>query len=106
MFFEQLGSYYNLLVQAFRLGCLEITVQCHSLEDLERLWSDYLSGRLNDLAQRCLVTDELKRKLIVETLELKTTIAEESYLNCKKAFKEKSREFLKTLLLCSIHTKA
>ena len=49
-------------------------------------------GELNDLAERCLVTDKLKKKLNVETVQLKTSIAEESYMRCKKALLEKSRE--------------
>ena len=91
-FFHGIQTAYNLLVRNFRIGCLEITVECVNLEGLERLWNDYQSGDLNDLAERCLVTDKLKKKLNVETVQLKTSIAEESYMRCKKALLEKSRE--------------
>lgn len=91
-FFQCLQKSYNLLVTKFGLGCLEVTVECVNLEGLERLWNDYQSGYLNDLAERCLVTDKLKKKLNVETVQLKTSIAEESYMCCKKALLEKSRE--------------
>ena len=91
-FFQCLQKSYNLLVTKFGLGCLEVTVECVNLEGLERLWNDYQSGYLDDLAERCLVTDKLKKKLNVETVQLKTSIAEESYMRCKKALLEKSRE--------------
>ena len=92
LFFHRLQISYNLLVKKFGIGCLEITVECVNLEGLERLWNDYQSGELNDLAERCLVTDKLKKKLNVETVQLETSIAEESYMRCKKALLEKSRE--------------
>ena len=91
-FFQGLQKSYNLLVKKFGIGCLEITVECVNLEGLERLWNDYQSGELDDLAERCLVTDKLKKKLNVETVQLKTSIAEESYMHCKEALMEKSRK--------------
>ena len=73
-------------------GSLKITVQCPSLESLESLWNGYCSGCLNDIVERFLVTDELKRKLRIDNVRLKTTIEEENYLVCKKAFMENSGE--------------
>ena len=73
-------------------GSLIITVQCPSLESLESLWNGYCSGYLNDIVERFLVTDELKRKLGIDNVRLKTTIEEENYLVCKKAFMENSGE--------------
>ena len=93
-FFRQLEDIHNALVKAFKLGCLEITVQCPTLESLESLWIDYCSGHLNEVAERFLVSNELKRKLNLETVRLKTTISEESYFMCKKAIMEMSRKFL------------
>ena len=94
-FFKQLEDSHNVLVKALNLGCLEIIVQCPTLESLESLWSDYCSGHLNEVAERFLVTDELKRKLNLETVKLTTTISEENYFMCKKAIMEMSRKFLK-----------
>ena len=74
-------------------GSLIITVQCPSLQSLESLWNGYCSGYLNDIVERFLVTDELKRKLRIDNVRLKTTIEEENYLVCKKAFMENSGEF-------------
>ena len=93
--FEYIKERYNSLVTAFGLGCLEITVQCPTLGSLESLWSDYCSGHLNEVAERFLVTNELKRKLNVENVRLETTISEENYLMCKKSIIETSRKFLK-----------
>ena len=73
-------------------GSLIITVQCPNLESLESLWNDYQSGHLNDIAETFLVTDELKRKLRMDNINLKTTIEEENYLICKMAFMEISGE--------------
>ena len=38
--------------------------------------------------RRYLVTNEMKEKLDLETVYLKTTILEEDYLNCKEALME------------------
>ena len=103
-FFQGLQKCYNLLVKKFGIGCLEITVECVNLEGLERLWNDYQSGELDDLAERCLVTDKLKTKLNVETVELKTSIAEESYMRCKEALMEKSRKSRKCHKLTYVFT--
>ena len=62
-----------------------IVVECPTLESLERLWADYLTGHLDKVAEQYLVPEEIKNELNLETIHLKTTIEEESYLNCKKA---------------------
>lgn len=92
---KHIEEVYNSLVKAFGLGCLELTVQCLTLESLGRLWKDYCAGHLNKVAERFLVTSELKRKLTLETVRLNTTISEENYLMCKKAIMENSRKFLR-----------
>ena len=74
-------------------GSLILTVQCFTLEGLEMLWNDYRSGCLNDIAERFLVTGELKRKLNLENFRLTITIEEENYLICKKTLMEKTGEF-------------
>ena len=79
-------------VMMVQSGSLIITVQCPTLESLESLWNGYSSGYLNDIVERFLVTDELKRKLGMDNVRLKTTIEEENYLICKKAFVENSGE--------------
>ena len=90
---EFLEKAYHVALVSVNVGSLEIVVRCPNLESLERLWSDYLSGRLNEEAERYLMTDEVKRKLNLETVNLTTTIEERNYLICRKAFMEMSGTF-------------
>ena len=90
---EFLKKVYEVAVMMVKSGSLIITVQCLTLKSLESLWNDYCSGYLNDIVERFLVTDEIKRKLGMDNVRLKTTIEEEKYLICKKAFLENSGEW-------------
>ena len=90
---EHIHRTYNLALNCVGLGCLEISLQCPSLESLERLWSDYQSGHLNDVAERYLVTDDIKKKLNLKNVRLTTTIEDENYRICKKILMEKLCEF-------------
>ena len=89
---EYLEKAFNVAILMVESGSLIITVQCPNLESLESLWNDYQSGHLNDIAETFLVTGELKRKLGMDNIRLKTTIEEENYLICKMAFMESSGE--------------
>ena len=89
-FIEHMAKIYELALESVKTGSLVITVKCPTLESLERLWKDYQSGCLNSIAERFLVTDELKRKLRLDNIRLETTIEEENYLICKRAFLENS----------------
>ena len=89
---EYIVDTHKVATKSVGLGSLEITFECTSLESLASLWSDYQSGHLNDIAERCLVTDDIRRKLNFENVRLKTTIDEENYRMCKKILKEKSCE--------------
>ena len=89
---EYLKEAYKVAIRMVESGSLIITVQCPTLESLESLWNDYESGHLNDIAETFLVTDELKTKLGMDNIRLKTTIEEENYLICKMAFMEISGE--------------
>ncbi|XP_068739630.1 uncharacterized protein [Montipora capricornis] len=75
---------YEVSLMAVKVGSLEIILECPTLRSLEHLWNDYLSGHLNKVAERYLVTDEMKTKLGLETINLKATIDEENYLACRK----------------------
>ena len=92
-FIEHVMKAYNLALESVEVGSLIIKVQCPTLESLESLWNDYCCGHLNEVAERFLVTDEIRNKLNLETIRLKKTITEENYLFCKKTLVEKSREF-------------
>ena len=65
-------------------GSLRITVVCPTLEILEGLWADYCSGHLNAVAEENLLTDDIKRRLQVKSVALKTIILEEDYLVCRQ----------------------
>jgi len=79
---------YKALVLNVCEGSIVVSLRCPTLESLEHLWSDYRSGDLDKLAERYLVTDDMKEKLKLEKSYLKITIDEENYLNCKKALME------------------
>ena len=76
---------YKVLVLSACEGSIVVSLRCPTLESLEHLWSDYRSGDLDKLAERYLLTADMKKKLNQETSYLKTYIDEENYLNCKKA---------------------
>ena len=94
---EYIKMTHDLALKSVGLGSLEITFRCTSLESLESLWSDYMSGRLNNIAERYLVTDDIKKKLDLESIRLKTIIEEKNYRICKRILMEKSCEFESSL---------
>ena len=89
---EHIKETHHLALKSVGFSSLVINVQCPTLKSLESLWKDYCSGHLNEVAEKYLVTDEIKRKINLETVRLKTTIEEENYLICKKALMEKTCE--------------
>ena len=82
--FLQYMEKMQLTITKVSFGSLLITVKCDSLQILERLWENYLSGHLGEVVQRCFVTEEILTELSLEELKLKTTISEEEYKACKK----------------------
>ena len=84
---------YNLALESVGVGSLEMKFRCPTLESLEHLWSDYKSGYLNDIAEGYLVTDDIKKRLNLANVRLKTTIEDENYWNCRKILMEKSCKF-------------
>ena len=82
-FHYYLEGVHDVIVRDVKEGSLRITVECRTLEILERLWEDYCSGHLNAVAEECLLTDDIKRRFYVKSLKLKTTILKEDYLACK-----------------------
>ena len=73
----------DLIVREAIEGSLLITVECKTLEILERLWEDYCSGHLNAVAEERLLTDDIKKRFDVESVKLETSILESDYLACK-----------------------
>ena len=90
---EHIQKTYDLALESVGVGSLELKFRCPTLESLEHLWSDYQSGQLNNIAETYLVSGDIKEKLNLETVSLKTTIEEENYQICKRILMEKSCEF-------------
>ncbi|XP_015778314.1 PREDICTED: uncharacterized protein LOC107356184 [Acropora digitifera] len=99
-FLEFLELAYHVSRIALNKGSLIISLNCTTLRGLDQLWNDYLSGHLNKVAERYLVTDKMKRKLKLRKINLRTTIKEENYLNCRKVFLEISGEYIPMRFLC------
>ena len=91
---DHLINIYHVNLVTVGEGSIIIIVECPTLESLEHLWSDYLAGHLDKVAERYLVTDEMKKELNLETICLKITIEKENYLNCKKALEELPKKCL------------
>ena len=89
---EFLEKGYDLSQVALDVGSLIISLNCKMLKGLDQLWKDYLSGHLNKVAERYLLTDEMKKKLNLRKINLKATIDEKNYLNCRKLLMESSGE--------------
>ena len=86
-------EHYRLLFKYAVVGSLVVVLNCQRIESLQHLWYDSLSGHLDKVAERYLVTVEMKERLNLETINLKTTIEEENYLNCRKALMGCSGEY-------------
>lgn len=59
-------------IQSFRLT---ITLECGTLQFLEKLWSDYLKGHLNEMVRTLLVTGGIAKDFGLVTVKLNTTIS-------------------------------
>ena len=71
-----------------REGKMRIAVECRNLKSLESLWQDYRSGHLNTVAEKLFVTDDIKERFGVESINIETTILEQDYLVCKEYLRE------------------
>ncbi|XP_067050266.1 uncharacterized protein [Acropora muricata] len=87
---EAMMQNYGLLLKSVHKGSLIIIFDCQSLEGLDHLWSDYLFGHLDKMAEQFLLTSEMKEKLKLRTIGLKTTIEKGNYLQCRKVLLERS----------------
>ena len=87
---ESIIKTYGLFLENVGMGSLIITFNCQSLKSLEHLWSDYVSGHLDKMAEQYLVTNEMKEKLNMEKIGLKATIEKENYLQCRRVLMKRS----------------
>ena len=69
----------RVIITGVSVGSLVITVKCESLQSLEKLWTDYSSGRLGEMVQNCFVTEKILKEHNLTELKLKTTMDIEEY---------------------------
>lgn len=68
-------------------GNLIVTVECSSRKILDDLWEDYMSGTINKVANKYLVTKEILGLLGLGVgVLLTTTFPETKYTECKDYF--------------------
>ena len=77
---------YNIRIKAVGLGSLEVRVECPTLESLEHLKSDYCSGYIDEMAEKCILTDDVRQKLNLKNVSLKAVIRKKDYDRCRKSF--------------------
>ena len=98
-FLEYLELTYNVSCVTFNLGSLIISLDCKTLKGLDKLWNDHLSCHLNKEANKHVVTEVIEN-LNLWTFNLKTTIDEKNYLNCRKMLMESSGEYKYFFSVC------
>ena len=57
-FYQYLSNIRQILIVGNKTGSLSITVQCNSLQILDRLWEDYCAGHLPDAIQLTVTINE------------------------------------------------
>lgn len=83
-FIRYLEEIKKVLVVDITEGSIIITVECCSLEILEKLWDDYCSGHLREITQKLLVTADVLKAFDLIELKLTMTIFEEEYRACRE----------------------
>ena len=86
--FKEFAKEMKVTIIGVSEGSLVITVRCESLMILEELWTDYSSGRLDEVVQNCFVTEKILKELNLAELRLKTTMDIEEYNACKMFFEK------------------
>ena len=89
-FLQYLTNVRKVLVLDAQPGSLILTALCSSLKILDALWYDYSTGRLNDMAQKYLVTEHVLKEFDLTELKLTTTIQGEEYIAARKFFMQGS----------------
>ena len=94
-FLEYLKKVRKLEIVDTEIGSLKITLECGTLEILEGLWEDYNTGHMNEVAQKCLVTEDIIEEFGM--VKLTTAILEEEYKACRQHFLQGSGKFKRLL---------
>ena len=85
---EYMSTVKGIVAQDVTVRSLLITVKCRSLLVLEQLWTDYTSGHLNEMVQKCLVTEDILNDLGLSELKLHTIVKKIDYKACKQILQE------------------
>ena len=85
---EYMSTVKGIVTQDVTVRSLLITMKCRSLLVLEQLWTDYTSGHLNEMVQKCLVTEDILNDLGLSELKLCTIVKENDYKACKQILQE------------------
>ena len=82
-FITYLKESYNVVVKGFTNDGLEMIFECPTLGSFQRLLGDQHSGYLREVAENCLLDDDMKTVLNMdkETVRLKTVLKEHSQLD-------------------------
>ncbi|XP_070552005.1 uncharacterized protein [Ptychodera flava] len=78
------GVHNDIDVEKIEQGCLRYLTKCRSLEALEALWSEYISGRLDKTIHSTIITPTLLSKIQAHYLTLDIYIPVQEYLLCKR----------------------
>ena len=74
----------KVLVLDVKIGSLIFNLECRSVKILDDLWQDYSTGRLNEVAQSYLVTNDLLEEFCLSSFKLASNIREEDYRTCRQ----------------------
>ena len=78
----------RVVIGGVKEGSVIITVMCTSLEILEALWEECNTGRMDEVAQKLLITNDVIREF--GYVKITVTILEEEYKACRAYFLELS----------------
>lgn len=82
-FIEYMEKFRNVIVVGVNTGSLIFTLSCGSVQILDKLWEDYRTGHLNEIAQYYLVTNDVLRQFGLSSLKLTSNIKEADYRACR-----------------------
>ena len=101
-YLQYLRDVRKVLFMDAQTGSLIITVECGSLEILDKLWVDYCTGHLNEMAQNYLVTEEILNEFGLFEVKLSTNIQEDEYRAAREYFLETPGKYI-ALLKRAVH---
>ena len=83
-FVKYLKEVRDVLVLDVNARSLVVILECRSVKILDDLWQDYSTGRLNEVAQSYLVTNDLLEEFGLSSFKLASNIREEDYRDCRQ----------------------